>query len=632
MRSLSATHVTALPPRATLAHVRLREGVLALGAICVLTWELSHPYGGIVHDAVLYTLQALARSSPDSLAQDVFLRYGSQDSYSLFSPVHAFAIRMLGAEPAAAALTCLSQLVLMLSAWLLARQLMPTPARPLLACAIFIALPGAYGAARVFTCIEPFLTPRMLAEALVLGSLTAASCTRLGMALALLGAALLIHPLMAAAGVAALLWKHVGFPRPHAAALLIGATIVVLAILSYALPPGPWGRFDAQWLQLVENRTPYLFLANWRLDDWVGAAVPVATLAVGINVLEDSRARDLCKIVLATAISTAVLMLIACSVMRLVLFTELQPWRCLWLSTAVAALLLPAIAPAAWRRGSTGRTTIVLLACSWIFGTEKIAGGIAIAAVIAPVIMRHLRQPEARLVFLGACGLLALALAWRIASNLLFTDIHYYDPGIPLRVRELMSFTRDGALPIAVAIFACWLAESGRSRPAAIAVATLAIATSLWLAPETWRRLTYRRFTPELAREFTIWRELIPRGSDVFWAGDPLPTWLLLERPSYLSQAQTSGLIFSRPAALEMARRASALGAGVSPAAFLQWQSDENALGLGPKQLEQACSSSEFQYLVTSAKLDETVLAQVPREVWPVSGGLRLYHCAKGAS
>jgi hypothetical protein len=612
-----------------LAHLGSKVGLLALAAICVLTWQLSHPYGGIVHDAVLYTLQAHAHSSPDSLAQDVFLRYGSQDSYSLFSPVYALTIRLLGPDWAAAALTCLSQLALMVSAWLLARQLMPSP-RALLACALFIALPGAYGAERVFTCIESFLTPRMLAEALVLSSLTAALRKRSGMALGLLGAALLIHPIMAAAGFAALLWKHVGLPHPRAAALLIGATTVVLAILSYALPPGPWGRFDAQWLQLVENRSPYLFLTYWRLDDWVDAAVPVATLAVGISVLEEGRARDLCKIVLATAISTMVLMLIACSVMRLVIFTQLQPWRCLWLSTAAAALLLPAIAPAAWSRGFAGRTAIVLLACSWMFGAQMIAGEIAVAAVIATVLMRHLRQPEARLVFFGACALLALALAWRVASNLVFTDIHYYDPDIPLRIRQLMSFTRDGMVPVALAILACWLAESGHGWPAATAIATLAIATSLGLAPDTWRRLTHRQFPPALARDFTAWRELIPRGMDVFWAGQPLATWLLLERPSYLSEAQTSGLVFSRPTALEMARRASTFGAGVSPAAFMRWKSGENALGLGPKQLEQACAASEFQYLVTSAKLDKPVLGQVPREVWPVSGSLRLYSCAKG--
>ena len=43
--------------------------------------------------------------------------------------------------------------------------------------AVLLAIPGDYGAGRVFTCIEPFLTPRMAAEALVLFGLAAMAVT-----------------------------------------------------------------------------------------------------------------------------------------------------------------------------------------------------------------------------------------------------------------------------------------------------------------------------------------------------------------------------------------------------------------------------------------------------------------------
>ncbi len=628
MQQASATQTSALHAIVMQANADVLLRSVSIGALCAVTWALSHSYGGIVHDAGQYTLQALAHLSPESLARDVFLSHGSQDSYSIFGYVYAAAIRLLGVESAAAVLTLVSQLAVIACAWQLARNLMPA-SLALLAVSIVIAVPGIYGPDRIFTCIEPFLTPRMIAEALVLGSLCAFSCARMRLALGLLAAAALIHPIMAAAGIAALLWKYIGIPHPRLAVLLIGATTIALTTLSYALPAGGWGRFDAVWLGLIQDRSPYLFLSHWALDDWVRAVVPLATLTVGMGVLPDERARSLSRIVLLTAISGLVLTLVACDLLHLVFFTQLQPWRWLWLSTVAAALLLPAVVHTAWQAGFAGRTTVLLLISSWLFGSDILALEIALAAVASVVVMRHLRQSEARLVFLGACGLFAIAAVWRIASNLAFTDAHYYDPAIALWLRRAMSCARDGTFPVAVAVLVWWLAESVRRRPATIAVAVLATLTCLCIAPETWSRWTRREFPASLTNQFTAWRALIPPGVDVFWPGEPLATWLFLERPSYLSAVQTVGFVFSRPAALEMARRANSLGAGVPPQTFLGWEAEAPAVGLAPRQLQLACATSQFQYLVTGAKLDRAPLAQLSRETWPVSGGLRLYSCGK---
>ena len=89
---------------------RLEIAVILM--LCVIAWILSHQYLGIFHDARLYTLQALARLAPASLSQDVFLRFGSQDRFTLFSPLYAAASRLLGVENAAAALTFVFQMAL----------------------------------------------------------------------------------------------------------------------------------------------------------------------------------------------------------------------------------------------------------------------------------------------------------------------------------------------------------------------------------------------------------------------------------------------------------------------------------------------------------------------------------------
>ena len=127
---------------------------ILVAIVCVLGLALNHPYEGLFHDARLYLLQSLSHLSPASLTADVFLRYGSQDAYTLFTAVVAALIPPLGAEHAAALLTCLSQLALLAAAGLLTRVLVPrSPA--LLGVAVLISSSGIYGSHRVFTVIEP---------------------------------------------------------------------------------------------------------------------------------------------------------------------------------------------------------------------------------------------------------------------------------------------------------------------------------------------------------------------------------------------------------------------------------------------------------------------------------------------
>jgi hypothetical protein len=607
--------------------LRFESRSIALGTLCILTWALAHCYTGIVHDARLYTLQALAHVHPESLTHDGFLRYGSQDRFSIFGPLYAGVVDLSGPEVAATLLTFVSQAALAACAWLLARQLMPR-SLALLALTVLLAIPGFYGAYQVFAVIEPFVTPRMLAEALVLASLTASLCERERLALVVLGMATVIHPVMAAAGIAALLWKHVGLAYPRVTTLLICLTALLLAALSYVLPPGRWGRFDATWLELVAGRTPYLFATRWRLDDWIQAAPPLATLLVAIRLFPAGRTRNLSRLALLAAVSGLALTLFACDLLHLVLFTQLQPWRWLWLSTAAAALLLPSIVYTAWQAGYPGRTTALLVITSWVFGADMIGVEVALAALVSAVFATRLRANEARLVFCGACTLFALAVVWRIASDLNFTDLFYsVDPQAPVWLRKVMSFTRDGAVPIAAAAFVWWLFESPRTRVAGIAAAALIGVTCVCIVPQIWDRWTHRQFPSALVQQFAPWRRLLPPAAEVFWDGNPLGTWLLLQRPSYISSEQTAGLVFSREVAMEMARRASTLGSTVTPAFFLSWEA--TSTGLGPEQLQSACASGQFQYLVTGAKLDRPSLAQLSRESWPVSGGLRLYDCVK---
>jgi len=596
--------------------------LLAVALLCFADWMLSHPYRGIVHDASLYTLQALAHVRPQTLSPDVFLRFGSQDRFTIFSPLYAGTSRLLGFEPAAAALTLMSQVALVLSGAALARTIMPRRLIPF-AIAVLIAMPGDYGADRVFTVWEPFLTPRMLAEALTLGALGAALTSRRALAASLILVATLVHPIMAAAGIVALACLQVGMPRPRSAIPL--AVVGVVALGVETLLPAPWGRFDPVWLALIQNRSPYLFLNYWSLDDWSGVAVSLATLTIGATILPHAATRRLCGAVLATVLGGFALTFLACDLLHLVPFTQLQPWRWQWLGTAVAALLLAPILVSLWDLKLPGRTSTLLLLAAWTFGANGYAFAAALAAPAALVGLDRLKFSEARWVFWGAGALLMLALAYRLASNLEFTDAHYLDEALPLWLRRSMSFVHDGAAPLALLAVVGWLTRSPR-RPALFMLIGATAATCVALLPQAWASWTRREYPPSLIERYSALRRHIPEGSDVFWPEAPVAVWLVLDRPSYLSIVQTSGMVFSRAGAFELDRRAQTLSSAIAPATFMGWSNTGSGLNLSQSQLQLACATGGFEYLVTAADLGRAPLASVP-VLGSRSRQMRLFHC-----
>jgi hypothetical protein len=574
----------------------------------------------------LYTLQALAHSSP-SLHGDVFLRFGSQDKFTIFSTIYAGFIGVFGLEPAVQILTFTSQLALLSCAALLLYGITPSRARIALGLTVLIAIPGYYGANRVFSCIEPFLTPRMGAEALVLAGLAAAWNNRPRLAWGLTLAGMLVHPVMAAAGLATLALLHFGSARPRLTlAVVLGGTLLLLAS-GRVLPTGPWGTFDPAWLTLIQQRCPYLFLSNWLLDDWGRTAIPLTTLALGARVLLEHRARKLCQVTLCTALAGLLLTGVAADASSLVIFTQLQPWRWLWLAVVVAALLIPGIVADGWRRSYAAKVAVTLLVADWLFGSGTFALATSLTALMVLALEKYLTGREWRLLVYGAVTFALLALANRLASNLVFLEVHFADPQIPLWIRQTAVVVGDGSIPVALALLVTWLAQ--RVRPAAplTILGVLAAGVCVALVPDAWRRWTQQQFPAPMTQQLATWKALIPPGSEVFWSEAPLNTWVLLDRPSYISVAQTTGILFSRASAMELRRRAEAFAQVAPPEAYFSFSGDGASIGPSLLQLNRACVTGEFEFLVTGARLPWPAVAQLSREAAHSAGELRLYRC-----
>lgn len=605
-----------------------RLAFVTLALICAATWVFGHTYVGIFHDARQYTLQALAHLMPGSLGHDIFLRFGSQDRYTIFSAVYATAIRLLGVQPAAAALTVFFQVSFVLAAWLLARTFLSAHLA-LFAVTILIAIPGTYGPDHIFKVMEDFVSPRLPAEALGLAAVAAAFVGKKVSAVACFVGAALLHPIMAAAVAFAALCVYVAIPHPRLAGALTVGGVLVLVTGALLFPVGIFRSFDASWLGLVRERSPYLFISYWGTDDWSGAAIPLATLAAGWRILPVSRARTLCQAAFLTGVAGLGLTLLACDWLHMVLLTQLQPWRWEWLAVAAGALTLPLIIWNCWQTDYCGRACALLLASAWVFGSNEFALASIAAAAAAIMLIRRLPPNEAHLVFIGSGLVLSVALVWRISFNLSLAGASFSDPRIPDFVWQIRSFTYDGTVLIAVALLALWLARRARSGVALAVLAAVLFSTCVALLPATWNRWSHWQYTSALHGLLAPWRQLIPPGADVFWPALPVGTWLLLERPNYLSDIQTSGVLFSREAALEMKRRADELSAIVPEAAFWDWKGGEmSPPDLTLRQMAMICKTSRIPFLVTNMNLHIQPIATLPRRAGSISDGLKLYRCS----
>lgn len=486
-----------------------------------------HPYIGVSHDALFYALIAIRRLDPGALDADAFFRHGSQDSFTLFTAPYAALIHAIGLSSAAHWVGRGAALLLAATSLGLARRLMP---RDLawLAFALYLVIPGRYGPNHILRYDEDFATPRVLTECLAVAGLmfVLAGRTRLALAVAALG--LLVHPLMAAAGVGAVIAFAAGPRLRVRMAAAGGIAILIATLIAVCAPRASLVMVDPLWRQALVNYAPYLLMDQWALAFWQPTAAALATLCCAMWVLPPG---PTCRLALAATLVGAGGLLLeayASFVAPLALLLQGQPWRWAWISTLVAVLLLAPVGGALWQRGPLARVALALLALAWI-GTED---PVAVVAALGSALCTYLDQRDG----VGHRGLLTGLGA--LATFLLGTALW--------NVNGLTPETRAaaGALLAWWALFRC---PHAVPRAAAVlgAAAFLGhtVATGARI-PDNWTRAYdeagYAAFAP--------WRARIAPDEEVLSPRDGMLPWLMLHRPSY---GNFAAVVFSRETALD---------------------------------------------------------------------------------
>jgi hypothetical protein len=487
----------------------------------MLLWSLKHHYLGLGGDARLYAVQALARVHPN-LFNDLYLRNASQDSYTLFSSLYAPCIGLIGLGNAALTLTVAFKILFFAASWVLAKRLF-RGACAFLAVALLILIPGIYGSFGVFQYAEDWLTARSAAEALVVTAIACSLSGRQLSGLLIACGAMALHPLMALPG---LLWLVcLWLPVRVSAVAAAGGILLVLAIAliaSWTPSIAHLVVMDAAWLEVVRERSQFLLLQFWRANDWSLNARPFLSLSLGVLAIGDARVRKVGATAILVGAAGLTLALIASLVGPVSVLLQGQAWRWAWVTSFASVLLLVPTLRALWRPDIGGLLCVLLVIGGWMFST--IGGVICLAFALILWLVRDFIQD-------------------RVVK-------HQRGRGTGL---EFLSHT-------AALAYTSWMRGNRRTIVLSLATACV-LAACVYSLPRALHDGT-RVGTVAEVDAYSDWRRTIPPDANVWVApvrNSAAFAWFTLQRSSYLTVDQSSGVVFSRATALEVMRRSQVL-------------------------------------------------------------------------
>jgi hypothetical protein len=523
----------------------------ALALLVATLWLLMRGYHGLTADAQIYAFQAMAKIHPH-LAGDLYLQNTSQDQFTLFSPLYARLIAWVGLENAARFLTVTFTAWLLAAAWNLARALTDRDAA-WLATAFLVIIAGDYGGAGVFRFPEPYLTARLPAEALIV---TAFACYARGarwLDLLLALAAMLVHPLMALPGLIGLICLRL--PSRLRVAAMVGGVLASLgvAVIAARMPQasGLFGVMEGPWLEVVRERSQFLFLSLWSAHDWDTNARPFLYLTFTTIAVADARIRQFCIAAGLVGAGGLAVALIGSGIGPIAILVQGQAWRWIWIAVLLSGLLLPYTVLHAWRDQKCGPLCAMLLVCGWTVAAVDGTACVCVALLLWTV----RRRLSARMTPYFRC--LAIAMAFAVAAWVLTKSWEFFTAE-PAKLLDIFGL-RIPAVVFGVLIW--WWLKSSRGNSTPAFICALLIAVSALLFPAAFKQ-SWTLASAAAINEFTDWRQAIPATSTVLVtpAQDVGAfVWFTLDRPNYLAVDQSAGVVFSRTTALEVQRRSQVL-------------------------------------------------------------------------
>ena len=514
-------------------------GALLLPCLALLT----HPYAGLRHDGILYLGQVLNKVYAGALDADIFFAHGSQDQFSIYSSVLAPLYSRFSITAVQISLLLLTQLTTYSALNCLLRQVHTSAAR-WLGLAFVAALAHGYGATRLMSFAEDFLTARSFAEPLTLWGLVMLAESRTGLGAALLVAAFLFHPLMTLPAMLISWLMLVQMDHRWTRAGVLFLLPPALAVMDV----GPFAAlvksYDSSWWTLVNEVNDQVVLKNWEWLAWQDTLTDFAVLLAASTVVPII----LRRLFRATLLAGALLMAataIGVDMQRNLLVTQLQPWRVMWILHALSLAFAPFLLWRSWHLGPKGRVLCVILTAG-LFAVNARAPTAWVLLAWAGLWWLLLRsgRPISRPILWAATTVAVLCIAGVCASDIAtrhLLSFRGYDAATqrPLFIQVLA----EPALALsasAVCLYA--LAHGGIWRwPAGCGLAFLVACSAAYGDTRSeWIRVVEAGSGSK--HPFEV---LIPHDAQVYWPNELAATWVLLRRAGYYQKAMGAGLLFN---------------------------------------------------------------------------------------
>jgi hypothetical protein len=547
-----------------------RPGTLFL--VLLALNSLARPCSVTAHDARLYSLQALNAANHGAYADDLFLRFGSQDQFSLFSRLVGPVVGAFGLRVAFFCWYVTFNTLFVYALFRLVRALIDDALIATLALVFLVTAPLPYGGHDIFFVHEQFFTPRTIGTALTLFAVERLLRLRFVAGFALLLAASAVHPLMAFGGVMIGVGLLVLTYLPARACLaLLGFAVITGTIVLCVPAVGTklFGAMDDDWHERLRISVPYNYPDAWSLLDWLNVAVSFTMPIFAITTLfrDDPMRR---RFFLAVTIAGAVGFLATCaaSLLPYALLFQAQPYRVMWI-LKVLQIPLAFVLISRWSQAPSHFARIAALALIAFYCNSHalepewkvMTALLAISLLLAKMTAASPDQPwlwygAARGFALGAIGWMAFRWWFYFANRAIFAQ--HFD------FHEFLLF--DVVSPVwclvAFAAVAAWAPlDGGPVRWCALTSAVLAPVAFFMLegSPD------FRRAHTRLGSDMDFVREVVQQGEiqhPTIYASFNRPDllWIDVGANSYFDVIQTAGVIFRRETAKEVERRAKLVG------------------------------------------------------------------------
>jgi hypothetical protein len=528
--------------------------MLILVTAAAALWLATRPYQGIANDAQLYTLQALNALQHGHFDHDLYLRFGSQDQFTLFSAVYEPFLAAFGLSTGVLLATIAGQAVWLTGFILLLRTFTRSNWETAAVAAGVIALPSYYN---IIGFGESVVTPRQFAEGLSMAGLALLLRGHRVGSLATLVVAALLHPLMTVPALAAWFcyqfrlrwtWICAALTPPAALAGLCAAGVEPFARVGET--------FDPTWFEIVQTRDSWCLVLGW---SWLNIAVVSAAVATAAFMLTLTAGRD--RAILGTTLVVGLgglaTTFVGGDLLHNVLVVDAQTWRAIWLLAVVANAFAVRHLVRTLTQHPIRPPELLLLSGLGILLLGRVASIVYFPADAALLAGFVINLPGLRWGATAAGG--------RAATVISVTMAGACGAGVVLQLIHGMRPDEVGPLlvafaPVAAALLPVWavitvpqpVTPDDRRRVGAaalLAAAILLVAAARWDQRDAWTRLVE---SPAAARDAA---GLIPPQATVYWDGGVRMLWFGLDRPSYFSCEQGTGALFSRDTAMAYARR-----------------------------------------------------------------------------